>query len=69
MSWFAKGTAPGDPGPAVILGHVDTRSGPDVFYRLHELSKGDKITVKSPAVEVLWPVCRGTGTRAMCARL
>lgn len=47
MSWFEKGTAPGEPGPAAILGHVDTRKGPDVFHRLHELSKGDEITVKS----------------------
>lgn len=45
MSWFAGGVAPGDPGPAAILGHVDTRRGPDVFYRLHELRPGDTITV------------------------
>lgn len=47
MSWFDKGTAPGEPGPAAILGHVDTRKGPDVFHLLHELSKGDEIAVKS----------------------
>ncbi|WP_034268155.1 class F sortase [Haloechinothrix halophila] len=45
MSWFAKGSAPGEPGPAAILGHVDTKSGPDVFYRLREMSAGDTITV------------------------
>jgi sortase (surface protein transpeptidase) len=45
--WYAPGTRPGDPGSAVILGHVDSRaSGPAVFYRLRELRRGDEIRVK-----------------------
>jgi sortase (surface protein transpeptidase) len=44
--WYAEGTRPGDPGSAVILGHVDSRrDGPAVFYRLRELRPGDQITV------------------------
>jgi Sortase domain len=43
--WYAEGTPPGDTGPAVIAGHVDSRSGPAVFYRLHELRTGDVIEV------------------------
>jgi hypothetical protein len=43
--WYADGTAPGDPGPAVIAGHVDSKAGPAVFYRLRELTAGDKIEV------------------------
>jgi sortase (surface protein transpeptidase) len=44
--WYADGTRPGDPGSAVILGHVDSRrDGPAVFYRLRELGRGDQITV------------------------
>ncbi|MBU2662292.1 class F sortase [Actinoplanes bogorensis] len=43
--WYADGTAPGDTGPAVIAGHVDSRSGPAVFYRLRELATGDRIDV------------------------
>ena len=43
--WFAPGTRPGDPGSAVILGHVDSRSGPAVFYRLRELRRGDLVEV------------------------
>jgi LPXTG-site transpeptidase (sortase) family protein len=43
--WYADGTVPGDIGPAVIAGHVDSRSGPAVFYRLHELRAGDLIEV------------------------
>ncbi|HET6665512.1 MAG TPA: class F sortase [Acidimicrobiales bacterium] len=43
--WFAEGPAPGERGPAVIVGHVDSRSGPAVFYRLDELGPGDRIEV------------------------
>jgi Sortase domain len=43
--WYADGTRPGDPGSAVILGHVDSKSGPAVFYRLRELRPGDKVEV------------------------
>jgi hypothetical protein len=43
--WYAGGTAPGDPGPAVIAGHVDSKRGPAVFFRLHELKAGDVIEV------------------------
>jgi hypothetical protein len=45
--WYAGegGSLPGDPGSAVILGHVDSKSGPAVFYRLRELRRGDQIKV------------------------
>ncbi len=43
--WYAAGTAPGDVGPAVIAGHVDSRTGPAVFFRLRELRPGDRIEV------------------------
>lgn len=43
--WWRKGSAPGERGPAVIVGHVDSRTGPAVFYRLRELRAGDLITV------------------------
>jgi sortase (surface protein transpeptidase) len=43
--WYAPGTRPGDPGSAVILGHVDSKRGPAVFFRLRELRRGDDITV------------------------
>ena len=44
--WYTEGPRPGDPGPAVVVAHVDSRSGPDVFYRLRELQAGDQITVQ-----------------------
>ncbi|MEV4351912.1 class F sortase [Actinoplanes sp. NPDC049596] len=43
--WYADGTAPGDTGPAVIAGHVDSKTGPAIFYRLRELVPGDGIDV------------------------
>ena len=45
--WYAGegGTRPGDPGSAVLLGHVDSTAGPAVFYRLRELRPGDRVEV------------------------
>jgi len=43
--WFKGGPFPGEPGPAVVVGHVDSTSGPAVFYRLRELHRGDVIVV------------------------
>ena len=43
--WFTGGPQPGQLGPAVIAGHVDSRTGPAVFYRLHDLRPGDQIRV------------------------
>ena len=43
--WFRLGPAPGQPGSAVILGHVDSYRGPAVFYRLGSLRPGDRIEV------------------------
>ncbi len=44
--WFSGGPLPGEQGPAVIVGHVDSRSGPAVFYRLRELAPGDVVQVR-----------------------
>ncbi|NGN95071.1 class F sortase [Nocardioides sp. KC13] len=43
--WYRYSPIPGDIGPSVIAGHVDTTEGPAVFYRLRELDKGDTIRV------------------------
>jgi hypothetical protein len=43
--WYDQGPRPGQPGPAVILGHVDSKSGPAVFYRLQALRPGDTVRV------------------------
>ncbi len=44
--WFEPGTVPGAVGSSVILGHVDSRSGPAVFSRLGELTVGDVVWVR-----------------------
>jgi len=44
--WYALGPRPGDPGSAVILGHVDSTRGPAVFFRLRELRRGDQVKVR-----------------------
>jgi sortase (surface protein transpeptidase) len=43
--WYARGPAPGEKGPAVILGHLDSYTGPAVFWRLSTLHAGDVIEV------------------------
>jgi sortase (surface protein transpeptidase) len=45
--WYRNLRTPGEVGPAVILGHVDTaHDGPAVFYRLKDLRAGDTATVR-----------------------
>ena len=43
--WYDRGPRPGQPGPAVILGHVDSKTGPAVFYRLRALRPRDIVRV------------------------
>jgi hypothetical protein len=43
--WWAGGARPGERGPAVIAGHVDSRTGPAVFFRLDRLRARDAIEV------------------------
>lgn len=46
--WYARGSRPGDPGPAVIAAHVDSTAGPAVFHRLQHLKQGDVVHVDYP---------------------
>lgn len=43
--WYGAGPVPGEPGPAVIAGHVDSTSGPAVFAGLGQLRRGDVVLV------------------------
>ncbi len=45
VAWYRDSPTPGQAGPAVLEGHVDTVSGPSVFYRLGALRPGDTIDV------------------------
>lgn len=43
--WFAGGPTPGQFGPALIVGHADTRTGPSVFHDLDRMRPGQKIEI------------------------
>lgn len=46
VGWYARGPAPGRPGSSVMLGHVDSKHGPAVFYRLRNLKPADRVAVR-----------------------
>ena len=58
--WFTGGAMPGQDGPAVISGHVDSKTGPAVFYRLRDLRPGDTVRVQRAAGD--WLAFEVTGT-------
>ncbi|GAA2903811.1 hypothetical protein GCM10010517_69840 [Streptosporangium fragile] len=43
--WDRLGPTPGENGSAVILGHLDTKTGPAVFARLSQVRRGDAVVV------------------------
>jgi Sortase domain len=46
-SWFTGSPTPGQLGPAVILGHVDSaKAGPAIFYRIGAMRPGDTVSVR-----------------------
>lgn len=59
--WYRLGSRPGQAGPTVIVGHVDSRSGPAVFFRLRDLSPGD--TVDVGLADGSWATYEVTGTQ------
>ena len=44
--WFTGSPPPGAVGSSIIVGHVDSKSGPGIFFRLPELKKGDDVYIK-----------------------
>ena len=45
VGWYTESPRPGAVGSAVIAGHVDSYTGPGVFYFLHDLKAGEKVYV------------------------
>lgn len=45
VGWYGLGPTPGEPGTAVMVGHVDTDSRPAVFHNLREIRVGKLIEV------------------------
>lgn len=46
VGWYKFGANPGEYGNAVMAGHVDSKTGPAVFYRLNKIKQGDIILIR-----------------------
>ncbi|MFI9589624.1 class F sortase [Nonomuraea sp. NPDC052265] len=44
--WYSGSAVPGERGASVIIGHVDTKTAPAVFYKLRQLRKGETVKVE-----------------------
>jgi sortase (surface protein transpeptidase) len=44
--WYEAGPSPGERGNAVVIGHVDSKTGPAVFFHIGALVQGDVIEVR-----------------------
>jgi hypothetical protein len=44
--WFKAGPRPGEPGRAVVVSHVDSQQGPELFFNLKSLHRGARILVE-----------------------
>ena len=44
--WYTGRSVPGDIGPSVVVGHVDSHTGPAVFFELSQLEVGDLIQIE-----------------------
>ena len=45
VGWYVGGPRPGGVGPAVMVGHLDSVHGPEIFWNLKNLQIGDTIQV------------------------
>jgi LPXTG-site transpeptidase (sortase) family protein len=43
--WYSNSPTPGQVGPAVVLGHIDGNHQKGIFWRLHEVKKGDQVVI------------------------
>jgi sortase (surface protein transpeptidase) len=43
--WYTGSPSPGQLGPAIIVGHVDTYKGISVFWKLRDVKPGDEIQI------------------------
>ncbi|MFH9684858.1 class F sortase [Streptomyces sp. NPDC017413] len=51
--WYSGGSVPGTPGPAVLIGHNDTRFGRAVFHDLKNVRDGAEVLVRDGAGKTL----------------
>ena len=50
--WFQGGARPGEPGRAVVIGHLDTRRGPGLFARVPSVRVGAAMVITDRRGEV-----------------
>ena len=60
-AWYKYSVTPGQIGTSVIEGHVDSKQGPAVFFRLGALRPGDLVNVR--LADGITAVFRVTGVR------
>jgi hypothetical protein len=60
-AWYRYSATPGQIGSSVIEGHLDSHSGPAVFFRLGALRPGDRVDVR--LADGITAVFRVTGVR------
>jgi sortase (surface protein transpeptidase) len=46
VGWYQYGPSPGEPGSAVLAGHLDWHHKPGAFYRLDRIAPGTVITIR-----------------------
>ncbi|PRO66076.1 class F sortase [Alkalicoccus urumqiensis] len=51
VAWYEGGYQPGEQGSSVMAGHIDSRTGPAVFFDLEDLEEGDEIIVTDESGE------------------
>jgi hypothetical protein len=47
VGWFTGGSRPGESGPTVLVGHLDSADTAAVFARVYQLGVGDEVSVQS----------------------
>lgn len=62
--WYSDGVVPGEVGPAIIAGHVDSVTAPAVFARIGELTEGDEVLVTMSTGETIAFVITGRAQSA-----
>ena len=45
VGWYIYSPSPGEVGPAILVGHLDSTTGPAIFWHLKNLTIGDKIVI------------------------
>ncbi|WP_431041472.1 class F sortase [Streptomyces sp. P1-3] len=57
VGWFREGASPGERGNAIVAGHVDTTTGPAVFWPLSSLKPKEKVTItRADGIEATFTV-------------